>query len=106
MKARKNKINFAIPYWLEEFLNKRAEECDLNMSDTLRLHICSTILATFERDHPEFCNITLEEIFNHRLNIKNNKYDHHEKYRIINDIYYETRKAIEHYTKTLPKKPQ
>lgn len=77
---------------MEEYLIKQAEKHDLTLSEIMRIGISLAIVCLTQHKYPYFKN-SLEH-----LGIPAGKLttcDEPEKSRIISDIYFEARKAIE-----------
>ncbi len=93
-----------LPDWLEEYINIGVEAYSISFSETIRLLVCFSILTQITTIHPEYNpTLTVEDILRE---IQKASSDHAEKKsfsRLISQVYFETRKAIEFRMQNLKK---
>ena len=92
------KCQILLPDWLEEHVKYLALKYDLSFSEIIRGEMCYTTLSAITHLHPEYkSNLSPEKIMEL---FQEHDYEESEKteiYRIMTDIYSETRKAIEYW---------
>jgi len=86
-----------LPDWLEEYIKYLADKYDLSFSEVIRVEICIAIVGTISKLHPEYkFGITPEEILDMIKKAIQENTESDEQHRILSQIYFETRKAIEY----------
>jgi len=88
----RKKVQAALPIWMEEYLMKQAEKHDLTLSEIIRIGISLAIICLTQHKYSSF-KTSLEGIGIPAGKLASS--DDPEKARIISDIYFEARKAIE-----------
>jgi len=87
-----------LPEWLEENIGYIADEYDLSFSEIVRGQICFATLTALMHLYPEYkAGITTEEMLERFKNQNQDKLEREDLHRILSKIYFETRKAIEHW---------
>ena len=88
----RKKVQAALPIWMEEFLERQAEKYDITISEAIRLAISIAIICHTGHKYEDF-KTDLEKAGVPKG--VREMMDDPEAKRIISDIYFEARKAVE-----------
>ncbi|MDH5467957.1 MAG: hypothetical protein OEY25_11115 [Candidatus Aminicenantes bacterium] len=86
-----------LPDWMEDNIQHYIDKYGLSFSEGIRAELCSAILATVEKQFPEYKpDITIEEIIERLKKMQNRKVEKEEIKQLLSKIYFEARKASEY----------
>jgi len=99
-----NRYQVLLPDWLEDYIKLGAETHGFSFSEIIRLLLCLSVLTQIQALDPEYTpNLTIKDIL---VSINKAATEHAEKKsfsRLVSQIYFETRKAIEYRMQKLEK---
>lgn len=88
----RRKVQAVLPLWMEEFLERQAEKYDLTLSESIRIAISIAIICHADHKYSDFkSNLEKVGIPEGAMDMV----DDPEAKRILSDIYFEARKAVE-----------
>lgn len=90
--------------WLADFIKKRADYYDTSFSETIRIALCvyyGTIISQYCPEHK--FKFTPEKVVAIYKNYNNTPKAEEMKHKYFSELYFEARKAIEHYQAHTPK---
>jgi len=94
-----------LPDWLEDYLKWGVKQTGLSFSEIIRLEICFSVLAMIEELHPEYKpNLSMKDIISMAKSFNKSKLKKEDISRFASNVYFETRKAIEHRSSKAIKK--
>ncbi len=92
------KYQVLLPDWLEEHVKFLAMKYDLSFSEIIRGELCYTTLSAIMHRYPEYKpKLSPEKIMELFQEHDYADSEETEIYRIMTDIYFETRKALEYW---------
>ena len=92
------KYQVLLPDWLEEHVKYLAMKYDLSFSEIIRGEICYTTLSAIMHRHPEYTpKLSPDKIMELFQEHEYADSEETEVYRIMTDMYFETRKALEYW---------
>jgi len=91
--------------WLADFLKLIAEGEDVSFSEMIRLNLCAHVGEMVTRFIPGYkFKYTSDEVYNYLMRLAEEDNPEEEAHKYASDLYFETRKAVEHLQKLLEKK--
>ncbi len=88
-----------LPDWLEDYLKWGVKQTGLSFSEIIRVEICAAVMAMITELHPEYKpNFSLIEIYGAVKSFQKKKIGKEDLNKLVSQIYFETRKAIEYRT--------
>ena len=88
----RKKVQAALPIWMEEFLERQAEKYNITISEAIRLAVSISIISHTGHKYLDFkTDLEKAGVPKNEEELRENP----EAKRIISDIYYEARKAVE-----------
>jgi hypothetical protein len=94
-----------LPDWLEDYLKWGVKQTGLSFSEIIRLEICMAVLATIDELHPEYKpNLSMKDIMSMAKSFNKSKFSKEDIHRFVSQVYFETRKAIEHRSSKVMKR--
>jgi hypothetical protein len=92
--------------WQADYLKAAAERYDLSFSEMLRAMLCRGALATIGEVQPEYKGKMDVKYLREKANALNKgKIDQEMLHKLLSELYFETRKAIEYRTSKAKKTP-
>jgi hypothetical protein len=86
-----------LPDWLGDYIKTLVDRYDLSFSEVIRVEVCLSILSVVTNMFPEYKpGIKPNEIYDLIKKQAEKEMERDEAYRILSNIYFETRKAIEY----------
>jgi len=86
-----------LPDWMEDNIQYYIDKYGLSFSEGIRAELCSAILATVEKQFPEYKpGITIEEVIDRLKKMQKRKAKKEEIKQLLSLVYFEARKASEY----------
>lgn len=86
-----------IPDWLEEYIKWGVKKFKLSFSELIRLEICQAVIIYISERYPEYeTEFSMKEFLDRVKRFEKGEIDRETLDKIISQIYFEARKAIDY----------